>query len=1000
MPFLSSTRRHTARTHFVAFLLAIGLGTLVEPAHAQLSSGCTGIDGENDTGKNAFYQMQINNANYVWNSGETIRATWTNPTTDPTTAYLKAGASAAPGVAASVAQTTSAALTGTDATVLSLTLSADRTYVRTDLDAGNGNYAIECGLLQTITFNQPAEQTLGSDVNLTATASSGLAVSFTSNTPAICTVAGATVTPQSSGTCTITSTQAGNATYYAAADVARSFAIRGTQTITFDQPADLTLGNNVDLTASASSGLAVSFTSSTGAVCTVAGNTVTSQSAGTCTITASQAGDANFLAAADVARSFAIRGTQTITFDQPADLTLGNNVDLTASASSGLAVSFTSSTGAVCTVAGNTVTSQSAGTCTITASQAGDANFLAAADVARSFAIRGTQTITFDQPTDLTLGNNVDLTASASSGLAVSFTSSTGAVCTVAGNTVTSQSAGTCTITASQAGNANFLAAADVARSFAIRGTQTITFDQPTDLTLGNNVDLTASASSGLAVSFTSSTGAVCTVAGNTVTSQSAGTCTITASQAGNANFLAAADVARSFAIRGTQTITFDQPTDLTLGNNVDLTASASSGLAVSFTSSTGAVCTVAGNTVTSQSAGTCTITASQAGGANFLAAADVARSFAIRGTQTITFDQPADLTLGNNVDLTASASSGLAVSFTSSTGAVCTVAGNTVTSQSAGTCTITASQAGGGNFLAAADVARSFAIRGTQTITFDQPTDLTLGNNVDLTASASSGLAVSFTSSTGAVCTVAGNTVTSQSAGTCTITASQAGGGNFLAAADVARSFAIRGTQTITFDQPADLTLGNNVDLTATASSGLAVSFTSSTGAVCTVAGNTVTSQSAGTCTITASQAGGGNFLAAADVARSFAINGTQTITFDQPADLTLGNNVDLTATASSGLAVSYTSSTTDVCTVSGNTVTSQSAGTCTITASQAGGGNFLAAADVARSFAINGTQTITFDQPADLTLGNNVDLTATASSGLAVSYTSSTAGGLHGSR
>ena len=307
MPFLSSTRRHTARTHFVAFLLAIGLGTLVEPAHAQLSSGCTGIDGENDTGKNAFYQMQINNANYVWNSGETIRATWTNPTTDPTTAYLKAGASAAPGVAASVAQTTSAALTGTDATVLSLTLSADRTYIRTDLDAGNGNYAIECGLLQTITFNQPAEQTLGSDVNLTATASSGLAVSFTSNTPAICTVAGATVTPQSSGTCTITSTQAGNATYYAAADVARSFAIRGTQTITFDQPADLTLGNNVDLTASASSGLAVSFTSSTGAVCTVAGNTVTSQSAGTCTITASQAGDANFLAAADVARSFAIK---------------------------------------------------------------------------------------------------------------------------------------------------------------------------------------------------------------------------------------------------------------------------------------------------------------------------------------------------------------------------------------------------------------------------------------------------------------------------------------------------------------------------------------------------------------------------------------------------------------------------------------------------------------------------------------------------------------------
>ena len=234
MPYLFALRRHAARTYFLTGLLAIGLGTFVEPAYAQLSTGCIGIDGENDTGKNAFYQMQINNASYVWNSGETIRATWTNPTTDPTTAYLEAGASAASGVAASVAQTTSAESTGVGATVLSLTLSAGRTYVRTRLEEGNGDYAIECGLLQTITFNQPADQTLGSDANLTATSSSGLAVSFTSNTPAICTVAGATVTPQSAGACNITSTQAGNAAYYAAADVARSFAIKGTQTITFN----------------------------------------------------------------------------------------------------------------------------------------------------------------------------------------------------------------------------------------------------------------------------------------------------------------------------------------------------------------------------------------------------------------------------------------------------------------------------------------------------------------------------------------------------------------------------------------------------------------------------------------------------------------------------------------------------------------------------------------------------------------------------------------------
>ena len=317
MPYLPHQRLHTARRHCVTPLLALVLGAFVEPAHAQLSTGCTGIDGENDTGKNAFYQQQVNNANYVWNSGETIRATWTNPTTDPTTAYLEAGASAASGVGASVAQTTSAELTGAGASVLSLTLSAGRTFVRTRLEEGNGDYAIECGLLQAITFNQPADQTLGSDANLTATASSGLVVSLTSNTPAICTVAGATMTPQATGTCTITASQAGGGNFLAAADVARSFAIKSAQTITFNQPADLTLGNNVDLTATASSGLAVSYTSSTTDVCTVSGNTVTSQSAGTCTITASQAGGGNFLAAADVARSFAIDAATSLAITNP-----------------------------------------------------------------------------------------------------------------------------------------------------------------------------------------------------------------------------------------------------------------------------------------------------------------------------------------------------------------------------------------------------------------------------------------------------------------------------------------------------------------------------------------------------------------------------------------------------------------------------------------------------------------------------------------------------------
>ena len=77
-----------------------------------------------------------------------------------------------------------------------------------------------------------------------------------------------------------------------------------------------------------------------------------------------------------------------------------------------------------------------------------------------------------------------------------------------------------------------------------------------------------------------------------------AGTCTITASQGGNANYNAALDVARSFVIaRANQTITFAPLADKTYGDpDFTVSATASSGLPVSFTAS--GSCTVAGTTV------------------------------------------------------------------------------------------------------------------------------------------------------------------------------------------------------------------------------------------------------------------------------------------------------------------------------------------------------------------------------------------------------------------
>ena len=421
------------------------------------------------------------------------------------------------------------------------------------------------------------------------------------------------------------------------------------------------------------------------------------------------------------------------------------------------------------------------------------------------------------------------------------------------------------------------------------------------------------------------------------------------------------------------QTITFGQPPDVSVGAPVTLSASASSGLPVSFSPDTTPVCTVAGSAVTTVAAGTCTITASQGGGLSdrtlYAAAPDVTQSFQVNAAgQTITFGQPPDVSVGAPVTLSASASSGLPVSFSPDTTPVCTVAGSAVTTVAAGTCTITASQGGSARYAAAPDVTQSFQVNAAgQTITFGQPPDVTVGAPVTLSASASSGLPVSFSPDTTPVCTVAGSAVTTVAAGTCTITASQGGSARYAAAPDVSRSFQVNpvhtgpAVQTITFGQPPDATVGAPVTLSASASSGLPVSFSSGTPPVCTVTGSAVTTVAAGLCTITASQGGSARYAAAPDVSRSFQVNpvnpgpAAQTITFGQPPDAKVGAPVTLSAHASSGLPVSFSSDTTPVCTVAGSVVTTVAAGPCTITASQGGSGRYAAAPDVRQSFQVN---------------------------------------------
>jgi hypothetical protein len=333
---------------------------------------------------------------------------------------------------------------------------------------------------------------------------------------------------------------------------------KGNQTITFNALSSVVYGTAPGtLTATSSSGLTVSFSSGTTTVATVAGTAITYVGAGSSNITATQAGDANWNAAIAVIRS------QVVTAKA-----------LTVTGLTGVNKIYDGTTAATAT-----------GTAILNGVLAGDVG---------NVTLSGTPTFTFNTPgvgtskPITTSGYSLTGSASANYSLTqptlsanvtaktITLTGATANNKVYNGTTAATISGGTLNgVIAGDVGNVSVttgtFASANVGTNIAVtailsgsaasnyiltqpgltanitKANQSITFGTLADRFTGSaNFTLTATATSGLTVTYTSSNPSVATVAGSTVTIVGAGTSVITASQAGNANYNAAADVTQN----------------------------------------------------------------------------------------------------------------------------------------------------------------------------------------------------------------------------------------------------------------------------------------------------------------------------------------------------------------------------------------------------------------------------------------------------------------------
>jgi cyclophilin family peptidyl-prolyl cis-trans isomerase len=387
--------------------------------------------------------------------------------------------------------------------------------------------------------------------------------------------------------------------------------------------------------------------------------TITITGAGPVTLAANQSGSALYAPAPQVTTSFTVaQAFQSITFPRGAtNLAVGQTATLSATSSAALPVSFTL-VGGPATLTGSSLKITGPGTVSVSANQIGNSNYLAATPVTNSYTTASNQTISaFGAITNRPYTTNpiTIILPTATSKLPVSLSVKSGPASQLSSNSITLTGTGTITLAADQSGNSNYFPAPQVTTSFVVsKAAQSIPAFTGIPPKLTNGIApftvTIPSASSGLTNTSLLVTGSGKLSSSNIITLTNAGTLTITATNAGNSNYLAASLTTNITVAAGSQTISFPAfSSPLVVGSTNSLTATASSGLPVGYSltpSSTNVLLVSNSIVVRSYTTNTFKVIASQTGNTGWNPALTKTNNFTVT-TNTPSSSTGGTLTLG-----------------------------------------------------------------------------------------------------------------------------------------------------------------------------------------------------------------------------------------------------------------------------------------------------------------------------------------------------------------
>lgn len=394
----------------------------------------------------------------------------------------------------------------------------------------------------------PNPMTFGAGpATLSATPSAGGGAITYERVSGQCTLAGAIVTSTGAGECVVRASIAANGAYAAATSIDATIVInRADRTITaIATPATFTFGATSTLGANVSAGDgAVSY--ATAAPCSISGTSLSATEAGTCSVTASVPQTANYNAATSAPVAVTVSEAARTLNLSPVSLTLFGSTNLVATPSAGGGqITYSLVPGGACTLAGATLTSTGAGSCVVRADIPAFGGYAAAntGDVTVTVGKASQAALTLTaSPSTIALNSTSVLSTSGGSGTGAVTYAVTGGPCTINGNILSANAVGSCTVTATKAGDENYTQVVSSAITITINPLAQTIFVQasPSTIIVAGTANLTIVGTQGTGARSFSVASGPCTIAGSTLTGSGVGVCSVIGAVAADASYLAA----------------------------------------------------------------------------------------------------------------------------------------------------------------------------------------------------------------------------------------------------------------------------------------------------------------------------------------------------------------------------------------------------------------------------------------------------------------------------